>query len=83
MRPTDLKFRSPKEVTPDFYDIVKTRKGDSCLVNRVSRGVPFGSDHRFKSIRVSSSGIRFTLCSGRKRNAASYRSRSLSRLEEF
>ena len=47
MRPTDLKFRSPKERTPDPYDTVITSNGTSLFQGKTRRKSNFSTAKRF------------------------------------
>ena len=63
MRPTDLQFRNPREVTPDPYDVVVTAYGQGLLGRRRrrngGRGVKstFSGSERFKVVQSDKSSF--------------------------
>ena len=50
MRPTDLKFRSPKEKTPDPYDTFVTSNGTGLFQSKNRRKSSFSTARRFVEI---------------------------------
>ena len=57
MRPTDLKFRSPKEKTPGPYKPWITRKGGVLFSGGAKIGSSFGSDRRFRDYDFEASRL--------------------------
>lgn len=57
MRPTDLKFRSPKEKTPDPYDTFVTANGVQLFQGKLRRKSSFSTANRFFEVKSDKIGF--------------------------